>query len=125
MVAALVDTSVVVDLLRDYPPANTWFLAQNDLAVSRGVWLEIIEGAQDRPAQHHALNLLRRFELIEITTPDVIWATERLLHFNLSHNIDAFDCLIAAASYRLQLPLYTRNLKHFAPLLGSLAKPPY
>lgn len=25
----------------------------------------------------------------------------------------------------LQLPLYTHNLKHFAPLLGDLARQPY
>jgi hypothetical protein len=31
----------------------------------------------------------------------------------------------SAPSYRLQLPLYTRNLKHFAPLLGKLAREPY
>jgi hypothetical protein len=31
----------------------------------------------------------------------------------------------SAPSYRLQLPLYTRNLKHFAPLLGKLAQEPY
>jgi hypothetical protein len=32
---------------------------------------------------------------------------------------------IAAPSYRLQVPLYTRSLKHFAPLLGRLAQQPY
>lgn len=40
-------------------------------------------------------------------------------------NVDAFDCLVAALSFRLQLPLYTRNLKYFAPLLGHLAQQPY
>ena len=125
MVSALIDTSVVVDLLRGYQVANAWLATQTDLAVNRAVWLEIFEGAQDRRAQRQALKLLRRFELLEVTTPDVIWATEKLLRFNLSHNIDAFDCLIAAVNHRLQLPLYTRNLKHFAPLLGSLAQVPY
>jgi len=54
-----------------------------------------------------------------------VWATEQLIVFNLSHNIDVFDCLIAAVSHRLQIPLYTRNLRHFEPLLGPLARPPY
>lgn len=31
------------------------------------------------------------------------------------------DCLIAAPAQRLGVPLYTRNLKHFSPLLGDLA----
>ena len=72
MVNALVDTSVVVDLLRGYPLAQAWFLTQSDLGVCRAVWLEIIEGVQNRRAQHDALNLLRRFDLVEITTPDVV-----------------------------------------------------
>jgi predicted nucleic acid-binding protein len=125
MVNALVDTSVVVDLLRGYRPAQAWFVIQSDLGVCRAVWLEVTEGIQNSRAQRDALNLLRRFELVEITTPDVVWATEKLLSLNLSHNIDTFDCLIAAVNERLQLPLYTRNLKHFTPLIGSLAHTPY
>ena len=35
------------------------------------------------------------------------------------------DLLIAAPSQRLQLPLYTHNLKHLSPLLGTLAQKPY
>jgi predicted nucleic acid-binding protein len=125
MVNALVDTSVVVDLLRGYPPAQAWFISRSDLGVCRAVWLEVIEGAQNRRAQQDALKLLRRFSLEEVTTPDVVWATQKLLLLNLSHNIDTFDCLIAAVSARLQLPLHTHNLKHFAPLIGPLAQAPY
>ena len=125
MALALVDTAIVVDLLRGYPPAQSWFLTQQDLGASRAVWLEVIEGAQNRNAQRHALHLLRRMELVEITTADVVWATEQLLALNLSHNIDAFDCLIAAVSHRLQLPLFTRNLKYFSPLIGQQAQRPY
>ena len=125
MVNSLVDTSIVVDLLRGYSPAHNWFLVQGDLAVTRAVWLEIVEGVTNRSAQRHALKLLRRFELIELTTVDIVWATEKLITHNLSHNVDAFDCLIAAVNFRLQLPLHTRNLKHFVPLLGLLAQSPY
>lgn len=43
----------------------------------------------------------------------------------LSQNVDMMDCLIAASVHRLGLPLYTRNLKHFLPLIGDLACKPY
>jgi hypothetical protein len=52
---ALVDSSIVIDLLRGYAPARTWFLAQDAIGVA----------------------------------------------------------------------LYTRNLKHFQPLLAALAQAPY
>lgn len=125
MVTALLDTSVVIDLLRGYKPAQEWYLQQTNLGLSRVVWLETIEGAPNRQAQRHAGKLLRRFELVELTNEDMAAATEMLLLFNLSHNIDAFDCMIAAVSARMQVSLYTRNLKHFLPLLGNLAQSPY
>jgi predicted nucleic acid-binding protein len=89
------------------------------------VWLEVIEGARDSTGLRLALELLNEFGLVEFTVSDFDWATQQLIRYRLSHNVDAFDCLIAAPSYRLQLPLYTRNVKHLAPLLGVLAQQPY
>jgi predicted nucleic acid-binding protein len=50
---------------------------------------------------------------------------EAQMRYELSHGVGMMDCLIASVSYRLQLPLYTHNLKHFAPLLNDLAQKPY
>ena len=62
---------------------------------------------------------------IDVMSQDVDWAIRQLLRFHLSHDLEAMDCLIAAVSYRLGVPLYTRDLKHFTPLLGDLARLPY
>lgn len=125
MVTALLDTAIVVDVLRGYPPAVRWLREQGTLGIPTIVWLEIIEGASNRRAEQAAVNLLRRLDRIELTTEDAEWALRQLLRFHLSHGIDAMDCLIAATSYRLKLPLYTRNLKHFIPLAGDRAQTPY
>mgnify|MGYP005842272203 CR=1 FL=1 len=125
MVTALLDTSIVVDLMRKYPPADDWLKEQTGLGITRMVWLEIVEGALNRVEQQRAIRLLRDFELVEITNEDAEWATIQLIAFRLSHDIDAIDCLIAATSHRLNIPLMTHNLKHFTPLLGSLAQKPY
>ncbi len=125
MVNALVDANILVDILRKYKPAENWLASQSDLGITRVVWLEVIEGADNLAEQQRAITLLNDFELIELTVSDVDWAVRQLIRFRLSHNIEAFDCLIAAPSYRLQLPLLTRNQKHFAPLLGGLAQQPY
>ena len=126
MVIALVDSSVVIDLLRGYPNAIAWYSTQIDLGISRIVWLEVVEGAPNQQKQRQAIQFLRTFaQTIEIEPADGVWALTQLMKFHLSHNVDAFDCLIASASARLNIPLYTRNLKHFAPLLGSMAQVPY
>jgi predicted nucleic acid-binding protein len=63
--------------------------------------------------------------MVKMELHDIDWAMQQLEIYRLSHGVDIPDCLIAAPSYRLQIPLYTRNLKHFSPLLGELAQAPY
>jgi predicted nucleic acid-binding protein len=124
-VIALLDTSIVVDLLRAYPPAEEWLKQQGQLGVARAVWIEILEGAPNRRQQQEAVKLLQRFDLVEITTEDIVWATQALMKYGLSHSVDGYDCMIAAVNFRLQLPLFNRNMKHFVPLLGDQAVKPY
>ncbi len=49
----------------------------------------------------------------------------QLERFQFSHHIGKEDCLIASVAHRLQVPLYTHNLKDMQPLIGSLAIQPY
>jgi predicted nucleic acid-binding protein len=116
---------VIVDLLRGHPPALAWLAGQDRLTTTPIVWLEIIEGATDRKAQARAVKLLHSFERIDPLPEDLDWAITQALRFKLSHNADMMDCLIASAARRSNLPLYTSNLRHFLPLIGSLARIPY
>jgi predicted nucleic acid-binding protein len=84
-----------------------------------------MEGARDLRGQRAAIDVIQRFALIEFSQEIVERAAEMMLKWRLSHNIDAFDCLIAATAETQALPLLTRNLKHFRPLIGNLAKSPY
>jgi predicted nucleic acid-binding protein len=125
MVDALLDTAVLVDVLRGHPPATSWLATQPHLGVTTVVWLEIIEGSSSLRAQRIALRLLHGLERVEVTPLDIDWAIRQLTRLGLSQGVDAMDCMIASVSYRLNLPLYTHNLKHFVPLLGPLAQKPY
>jgi predicted nucleic acid-binding protein len=125
VVNGLLDTAVLVDLLRAYPPAGDWLSKQPPLGVSPIVWLEVIEGAENKRDQIRAIELLKRFERVEVLKEDFDWAIQQALRFRLSHNINMNDCLIASTAYRLKLPIFTTNLKHFRPLLEDLAQQPY
>lgn len=125
MVTGLLDTAVVVDLLRSYPPSQEWLAQQSRLGIVPIVWLEIIQGAEDLRAQKRAVELLRHFERVNVEPVDFDWAIRQALRYRLSHSVDVMDCVIAAVASRLELPLYTRNLKHFVPVLGSLVRKPY
>ena len=121
----LLDTAILVDILRAYPAATTWLSGQDQLGISPVVWLEILEGAENARDQARAVELLRHFERIEMPPMDFDWAIQLALRFHLSHNVDMMDCLIAASARRLGIPLFTHNLKHFQPMIGSLARKPY
>lgn len=127
MVIALVDSSIVIDLLCGYANAVSWYSEQTHLGISGIVWQEIIGEAPGPQKRYHAIQLLSSFsQTIDLTANDAIWAVDQLREIRLSDNtIDIYDCLIASANARLNIPLYTRNLKHFAPLLGPLAQVPY
>ena len=125
MATGLIDSNIVVDVLRSYKPAEQWLKNQSYLGISRGVYFEVYEGVTNKRELQAADRLLSRLELIEYTHSDLVWATDKLHTYWLSHSVDGYDCLIAAPSFRLKLPLYTRNLKHFTPLLGTLAQQPY
>ena len=124
---ALTDTTILIDLLRSHPPALQWRTTNPNLIVGMAsiVALEVIQGAMNKVDQQRAENLVSQFSLVYLTEDDQVWALRQLHAYHLSHNVGLLDCLIAAPAFRLQLPLYTRNLKHFTPLLGSLAQQPY
>jgi len=111
--------------MRGYAPASKWLETQDRPAITRIVHLEVLVGSQNKADQQKALRFLQRYSIVDLTLEDNEWATEMLIRFRLSHNVGIMDCLIAAPAARLRLPLYTHNLKHFAPLLGELAQQPY
>ncbi len=127
MATVFLDTNMLIDLLRNHPPAVAWKNAQGTviLGITPVVWMEVIQGALDGQAQLKAAKFLKQFGMVYLTQSDMDWAMQQLRAYQLSHNVGMMDCLIAAPAHRLQLPLYTRNLKHFTPLLGKLAQRPY
>ena len=125
MATGLVDSSVLVDVLRGYPAGVVWLSHQNTLGIPRATLLELVEGTSDKRGYRAVLKLVGQLEMIETTESDLIWATDMLSLYRHSHNVDSFDCMIAAAAVRLGLPIYTRNLKHFTVLAGDLVVAPY
>lgn len=126
MTAGIVDTTVILHYFRNNLTARTWVDNQRvRLSVTSISWLEVMEGATSKANQTECRNILNQFDLIYLTLSDQQWAMQQLERFQFSHHIGRSDCLIAAVAHRLQLPLYTHNLKHMTPLLGALANKPY
>jgi predicted nucleic acid-binding protein len=72
-----------------------------------------------------AMRFMRRFHLEHPTPDDNIWAMRQFARVRLSHKSDYPDALIASVAARLDVPLYTLNLRHYTLLLGDRVQRPY
>lgn len=122
---AILDTTVILHLFRKYVPAVSWLEDPQLYGVTAITWLEVLEGATSKAVLARSQAILDDFSIIYATTVDQQWAIEHIERFQFSHRIGMNDCLIASVANRLQIPLYTHNLKHMTPLIGSLAIQPY
>lgn len=125
MTAGVVDTTVLIHLFRGNSAAQRWISGQQQLAITSVSWLEFMHGAPGKAGQKQSLRLMRKFNLEYLTQSDQRWALLQMLRYRLSHGVSLTDCLIASVSYRLNVPLYTDNVKDFLPMLGNLVIKPY
>jgi predicted nucleic acid-binding protein len=127
VIDAILDTSVLIDLLRGREPATRWFsaLGRQRPAITPVVWMETVQGATDTTKRAQAIRFLRQFFVEHPTADDNRWAMRQLGRFYLSHGIHLQDVMIASVAARLDVPLYTLNLRHYQPLPGLRALLPY
>jgi predicted nucleic acid-binding protein len=122
----IVDTTVILHYFRQNRAAQGWVDSQAvRLSVTAITWLEVMEGSASKASQTRAKSILDKFELLTVSEADQQRAMEQLERFQFTHHIGTNDCLIASVAYRLQVPLYTHNLRDMTPMIGKLAQSPY
>lgn len=124
---AIIDTNILIDLLREYKPAIQWMQAHTHLALAIPslVRMELVFGAHDKAAQKRIIQLVTPLEIIFPNEAVAQWAMKQFEVYYLSHQIEIIDCFIAAMSVRLQLPVYTRNAKDLGIFPGVQIHIPY
>jgi predicted nucleic acid-binding protein len=124
---AIVDTNIVIALLRADSRAEIWYQAQGKqrLSITPIVWMETVQGARDQIERAQIMRFLRRFRLEHPTPDDNNWAMLQFGRFYLSHGVEMTDVMIASVAVRLSVPLYTLNIRHYAPLPDLDEQKPY
>jgi predicted nucleic acid-binding protein len=127
MTSAIADTTVILHIFRRNPAARDWFSTQTEeLSITPITWLEVMYGARGKIGQAAYQTLLNQFKIVYLTNADQDWAMEQMLKYRLSYGIGINDTLIASVCYRLQIPIYSHNVKHMSKLLpASLVIKPY
>ena len=123
----ILDTDVLVDALRDFPPAAKWLAALGDreLAIPGYVAMEIAQGCRNRWEQEDVARRLERFDVIWPSPASCDKALSLFNEYHLSSGLGPFDVLIAVTSIDCGQPLYTFNQKHYSALPDLVTVQPY
>ena len=124
----LLDTDVVIDLMRGFPPAVSWFesLANQEAPALPGfVVMELICGCRNAAEVNALKDSLRPFKIYWPGELDLDEALLDLWNFRLSHGLKILDALIARCASAHGATLYTFNTKDFSFISGLNIEQPY
>lgn len=124
----LLDSDVLIDLLRKYPPAMTWFdsLPEDEVLMMPGyVVMELIQGCRNKPEQERVQRQLGRYGVAWLAQTDCDIALDVFVRYRLSHNAGLLDVLIGQTSVALGAPLHTFNHRHYGFIPGIQTVQPY
>ena len=123
----LVDTDIIIDLLRGHAPAVAWLgsLGTEQISIVGFTAIEIIQGCPDAGVLRRAQRRLNDYEILSPVASDYDRALQRFGTKRLSHGLDAMDALIAETAIGLDESLHTFNTRHFAAYLELVTVQPY
>lgn len=124
---ALVDTDVMVDILRQHPPAIAWLtsLGAEPIQVPGFVAMELIQGCASHKEQRNVERTLGTHAVVWLSPDDCRDALVVFSRFHLSHNLGLLDALIAQVAISIGAPLLTFNTKHYSAVPGLNVVRPY
>lgn len=124
----LIDTDVLIDAARKVREAQIFLLAQQQdcpLFVSVISGMELIVGCRNKDEVRNVEQFLATTTVLPVAEKSSFLAKELVASFWLSHSLSLPDAFIAATAREHGLPVYTRNLRHFAMIPELVVVRPY
>jgi len=123
----LVDTDVLVDVLRGYPPATEWLesLKNEEITLSGFVAAELVQGCADREDQRRVNQFLSGYRIIWPQPETCDRALALFSEKHVGHGLGILDALIAQTAVDMDLPLCTFNTKHYSCVQALRTLQPY
>ncbi|GAB4158129.1 MAG: type II toxin-antitoxin system VapC family toxin [Candidatus Dojkabacteria bacterium] len=121
----LLDTDIIIDLLRGYPKAIEFFKGLDEINVTFITALELIDGCKNKREIGIINNLLKNVTIIDASAKSQIMALKFFEQFKLSKGIGLVDSIIAGIVYEQDFILVTRNTKHYEFISGLNIHQPY
>lgn len=123
----LLDTDVMIDLLRQYPPAVVWLgsLGEEEILLPGFVVMELLQGCRNKAEQEEVERKLGAYSIVWPSPEMCNEALSVFASYHLSHGLGILDALIGQMAAALKLPLYTFNQKHYAAIPDLKTVQPY
>ena len=123
----ILDSDIMIDFLRGYPPALAWLDTLEDelLGLPGFVVMELLQGCRNKEEQAKVERVLMDFEIIWLTPEGCEQALRAFAEHRLGYGIGLLDTLIGHTAVVFDLPLYTFNRKHYAAIPQLVTVEPY
>ena len=123
----LLDTDVMIDLLRQYPPAVAWLdsLGEEEIVLPGFVVMELIQGCEKKAEQRKVERELGAYGVVWPSPEMCDEALSVFIRYHLSHRLGMLDALIGQMAVALNLPLHTFNEKHYTAIPNLRTVHPY
>ena len=114
----LLDTNILIDVLRGEEVALRWLEAQGQASISVITWIEVLVGCrgEEREPVELWLEGFRRWPVDDAIARESVGLRQR-------HGLKVPDAIILATAVCAGLPLATRNSRDFPLALGGVVHP--
>lgn len=104
----ILDSDVMIDLLRQHPPAVMWLgtLGDEEIILPGYVAMELFQGCKNKAEQAKAEKVLAGLEIVWPSPETCNRALAVFSRYHLSHSIGLLDALIGQTAVALNLPLH-------------------
>ena len=122
----LLDTDVMIDLRREYPPALAWIAhLADEPGVPGFVMLELMEGCRNLREMRRLQRDIAPWNIVWPNTADLQRSLVTFPRGYLQHNLGLVDVLIAECAVGLGATLCTFNVRHFRAVPNLVTEQPY
>ncbi len=126
-VSALLDTDVLIDILRGTPAAQAWLArsAATAFQIPGVVVMELVMGCRNQTELRRVQQFLGAFSVAWTEASEFAQAYDLLATYRLTSGLSIPDCLVAAMALTRSATLYTFNMRHFRVITGLDVQEPY
>ncbi|MFP4439106.1 MAG: type II toxin-antitoxin system VapC family toxin [Chloroflexaceae bacterium] len=123
----LIDTDVLIDILRGTPAAQTWLSGATStvFAIPGVVAMEMLVGCRNRNELQKVQRFLGSFTIVWTEATEFAHAYDLLMMHQLTSGVSIPDCIIAAMAITRSVTLYSFNIRHFRIISGLDVQEPY